>query len=95
MYLVGFVPLNFVQKCRSENITLMVLSMVLSLCYTELPAEKILVQNLIGEKVVAKFDSLSLSNDTVKRRIIEMSVDIADEVTLRIRSIPVWLCYSG
>jgi len=53
------------------------------------------VQNLIGEKVVAKLDSVSLSNDTVKRRIREMSVDIADQVTERIRSFTVWLWYSG
>ena len=32
-----------------------------------LPAAKILVRNLIGEKDVAKLDSVSLSNDTVKR----------------------------
>jgi len=46
-----------------------------------LPAAKILVQNLIGDKDVAKFDSVSLSIDTVKRRIREMSVDIAGQVT--------------
>jgi len=46
-----------------------------------LPAAKILVQNLIGDKDVAKFDSVSLSIDTVKRRIREMSVVIAGQVT--------------
>ena len=33
-----------------------------------------------------KFDSVSLSNDIVKRRIKEMSVDIADQVTAGIRA---------
>jgi len=51
-----------------------------------LPAAKILVQNLIGEKGVAKLDSVSLSNDTVKRRIREMPVDIADQVTEGIKA---------
>jgi len=46
-----------------------------------LPAAKILVQNLIGEKDVAKLDSVSLSNDTAKRQSREISVDIADQVT--------------
>ena len=45
-----------------------------------LPAAKILVRNLIGEESLAKLDSVSLSNNTVKRRIEEMSVDIADQV---------------
>jgi len=51
-----------------------------------LPAAKILVRNLIGEKDVAKLDSVSLSNNTVKRRIREMSVDIADQVTEGIKA---------
>ena len=45
-----------------------------------LPAAKILVRNLIGEELLPKLDSVSLSNNTVKRRIEEMSVDIADQV---------------
>ena len=32
-----------------------------------LPAAKMLVKNLIGDKAAAKLDSVSLSNDTVKR----------------------------
>ena len=46
-----------------------------------LPAAKILVRNLIREKDVAKLDSVSLSNNTTKCRIREISVDIADQVT--------------
>ena len=45
-----------------------------------MPAAKILVRNLIGEELLPKLDSVSLSNNTVKRRIEEMSVDIADQV---------------
>ena len=42
-----------------------------------LPAAKILIRNLIGEEVAAKLESVSLSKNSVKRRIQEMSVDIA------------------
>ena len=41
-----------------------------------LPAARILVRNLIGEKEVGKLNSVSLSNDTVRRRIHDMSDDI-------------------
>ena len=45
-----------------------------------LPAAKTLVRNLIGDEAAAKLDNVSLSNDTVKRRIQEMSGDIADQI---------------
>ena len=45
-----------------------------------LPAARILVRNLIGEKEVGKLNSVSLSNDTVRRRIHDMSNDISDQV---------------
>ena len=45
-----------------------------------MPAAKTLVRNLIGDEAAAKLDNVSLSNDTVKRRIQEMSGDIADQV---------------
>ena len=51
-----------------------------------LPAAKILLPNLIGEKDVAKLDTVSLCNDTVKRRIREMFVDIVDQVTEGIKA---------
>ena len=51
-----------------------------------LPAAKIFVRNLIGEKDAAKLDSVSLSNDTVRSRIKEMSNDISNQVTARIRA---------
>ena len=50
-----------------------------------MPAAKILIRNLIGEESVAKLDSVSLSNNTVKRRIKEMSVDITDQVIAGVR----------
>ena len=46
-----------------------------------LPAAKILVGNLIGEKTAEKLHSVSLSNDTVRRRIHDMSDGISDQVT--------------
>ncbi|XP_068209307.1 zinc finger BED domain-containing protein 5-like [Palaemon carinicauda] len=45
-----------------------------------MPAAKILVRHVIAEEAVAKLDSVSVSNNTVQRRIEEMSVDIADQV---------------
>ena len=51
-----------------------------------LPAAKILARNLIGEKDAVKLDSVSLSNDTVKRRVKEMSVDIAVLMTAAIKA---------
>ena len=49
-----------------------------------LPAAKILVRNLTGEKDAAKLDSVSLSNDAVRRRIKEMSDDISNQVIVGI-----------
>ena len=43
-----------------------------------LPAAKTLVRNLIGEKEAEKLNSVSLSNDTVRRLIYDMSDDISD-----------------
>ena len=43
-----------------------------------------LVRNLIEESV-AKLDSVSLSNNTVKRRIEKRSVDITDQVIAGVR----------
>ena len=50
-----------------------------------LPAAKTLVRNLIGDEVAAKLDNVSLSKDTVKRRIQEMSGDIADQVMVGVK----------
>ena len=45
-----------------------------------MPAAKMLVKNVLGEEAAAKLKSVPLSNNTVKKRIEEMSVDIADQV---------------
>ena len=45
-----------------------------------LPAAKTLVTNLTGDEAAAKLDSVSLSTDTRKRRIQEMSGDIAEQI---------------
>ncbi|XP_068242269.1 zinc finger BED domain-containing protein 5-like [Palaemon carinicauda] len=51
-----------------------------------MPAAKILVSHVIGEEAVAKLESVSVSNNTVQRRIEEMSVDIADQVVEGVKS---------
>ncbi|XP_077965569.1 zinc finger BED domain-containing protein 5-like, partial [Styela clava] len=45
-----------------------------------MPAAKMLVKNVLGEEAAAKLVSVPLSNNTVKNRIEEMSVDIAEQV---------------
>jgi len=51
-----------------------------------MPAAKILIRRVMGEESVAKLESVSLSNNTVKRRIEEMSLDIADQVIAGVRT---------
>ena len=51
-----------------------------------LPTAKIPVRNLIGEKEAEKLNSGSLFNDTVRRRIHDMSDDISDQVTTAVRA---------
>lgn len=51
-----------------------------------MPAAKILVRHVIGEQAVEKLESVSVSNNTVQRRIEEMSVDIADQVIEGVRA---------
>ena len=51
-----------------------------------LPAARILVRSLIGEKEVGKLNSVSLSNDTLRRRIHDMSDDISDQVTTAVKA---------
>ena len=50
-----------------------------------LPAAKILVRSMIGEEAVEKLASVSLFNNTVKRRIQEKSADTAKHVTTRVK----------
>ncbi|XP_076806381.1 zinc finger BED domain-containing protein 5-like [Clavelina lepadiformis] len=51
-----------------------------------MPAAKILVRQVIGEEAAAKLDIVPLSNNTVKNRIEEMSVDIADQVIAGVKA---------
>ena len=45
-----------------------------------MPTAKIMVKNITEVEVAAKLETVSLSNNTVKNRIEEMSIDIADQV---------------
>ena len=51
-----------------------------------LPAAKTLIGNLIGDEAAAKLINVSLSNHTVKRRIQEMSGDIAEQVITGVKN---------
>ena len=46
---------------------------------------KILVKRVFGEQAIAKLDAVSLSDNTIKRRIEEMSDDIADQILAEIK----------
>ena len=50
-----------------------------------MPAAKILVKNVIGVEAAAKLETVFLSNNTVKNRIEEMSIDITDQVILVVK----------
>ena len=45
-----------------------------------LPAAKVMVRCVFGDESVKKFNSISLSNNTVQRRIEKISVDILQQV---------------
>ncbi|KAK1339678.1 hypothetical protein QTO34_018232 [Cnephaeus nilssonii] len=53
-----------------------------------LPAAKDIVRVMIGDEFVMKLSAISLSNDTVCRRIDDMSADILDQVIQEIKSAP-------
>ncbi|XP_014389407.1 PREDICTED: LOW QUALITY PROTEIN: protein ZBED8-like [Myotis brandtii] len=53
-----------------------------------LPAAKDIVRVMIGDKFLMKLSAISLSNDTVRRRIDDMSADIIDQVIQEIKSSP-------
>ena len=46
---------------------------------------KILVKRVFGEQAIAKLNAVSLSDNTIKRRIEEMSDDIADQILAEIK----------
>ena len=45
-----------------------------------MPAAKIWIKNVIGVEAAAKLETVSLSNNTIKNRVEEMPIDIADQV---------------
>jgi len=49
------------------------------------PAAKVLVKHVVREEAAVKLESVSLSNNTVKNRIEEMSVDIAEQMISRVK----------
>ena len=50
-----------------------------------LPGAKILVKRVFGEQAIAKLNAVSLSDNTIKRRIEEISDDIADQILAEIK----------
>ncbi|KAL1768625.1 zinc finger protein BED domain-containing protein 5-like [Sigmodon hispidus] len=53
-----------------------------------LPASKDSIRVMIGDEFVTQLSAVSLSNDTVRRRIDDMSADILDQVIQEIKSAP-------
>ena len=50
-----------------------------------MPAAKVLVKHVIGDEAVSKLNSVSLSNNTIQRRITEMSTDINEQVLTKVK----------
>ena len=50
-----------------------------------MPAAKVLVKYVIGDQAVSKLNSVSVPNDTIQRRIAEMSTDIKEQVITEIQ----------
>jgi len=50
-----------------------------------MPAAKALVKHVIGEEAVSKLNSVSVSNNTIQRRIKEMSTDINEQVITEVQ----------
>ena len=46
----------------------------------ELPCAKVLVEKLFGEKESEKLNIVSLANNTVHRRIVDMSADVTEQI---------------
>jgi len=51
-----------------------------------MPCTKIIVQSIFGKESLKKIENISLSNDTVHRRIVDLSYDILDQVIHEIKS---------
>ena len=50
-----------------------------------MPAAKVLVKHVIGNEAVAKLNGVSVSNNTIQRRITEMSTDIKKQVIMEVQ----------
>ena len=50
-----------------------------------MPAAKVLVKHVIGVEAVSKLNSVSVSNNTIRRRITEMSTDIKEQVIAEVQ----------
>ena len=50
-----------------------------------MPAAKVLVKHVIGDEAVSKLNSVSVSNNTIQRRITEMSTDIKEQVIAEVQ----------
>ena len=48
-------------------------------------AAKVLVKHVIGDEAVSNLNSVSLSNNTIQRHIIEMSTDINEQVNTEVQ----------
>ena len=50
-----------------------------------MPAAKVLVKHVIGDKAVSKLNCVSVSNNTIQLRITEMSTDIEEQVITEVQ----------
>ena len=51
-----------------------------------MPAEKVLVKHVIGDEAVSKLSTVSLSNNTIQRRITEIFSNINELVLTEVQS---------
>ena len=61
-----------------------------------MPAAKVLVKHVIGDEAVSKLNSVLVSNNTIQRRITEMSTDIKKQVITEYGSkgLKIWICHT-
>ena len=55
-----------------------------------MPVMNEVVKIMIGEKESKKLDAVSLSNNTVKRRIAEMSNDVFQQIVHQVKTSPLY-----
>ena len=59
-----------------------------------MPAAKVLVKHVIGNEAVSKLNSVSVSNNTIQRRIREMSTDIKKTSHYRRTGLKIWIYHT-